>query len=148
VADTEPRESAGFRRFWNRFRGPWRVSVAEDSMWPAIEPGDWLLVDPTVHRWPRRGAIVVFQEPGSDLIAIKRVAARPGDTVSDIAVTDPATGEPVSVTVRLPPDEAWLLGDDSRRSIDSRRYGPVSVDRLIARAWFRYAPLRRLGRLR
>ena len=30
---------------------------------PAIEPGDWLLVDPTTIRWPRRGSVVVFHEP-------------------------------------------------------------------------------------
>jgi len=29
--------------------------------------------------------------------------------------------------------------------IDSRRYGPVPLDLLVGRAWFRYAPLRRLG---
>ena len=27
--------------------GPWRVAVEETSMLPALEPGDWLLVDPT-----------------------------------------------------------------------------------------------------
>ena len=38
-----------------RVRGPWRVAVERGSMVPAIEPGDWLLVDPTTARWPRRG---------------------------------------------------------------------------------------------
>jgi signal peptidase I len=131
-----------------RLGGTWRVAVAEDSMRPAIEPGDWLLVDPSARRWPRRGSIVVFREPESELIAIKRVAARPGETVSDLPVTDPATGEHKHVELQLGPGEAWLLGDAADRSIDSRRYGPVSVDRLIARAWFRYAPIRRLGRVR
>ena len=52
-------------------------------MEPAIEPGDWLLVDPTVDRWPRRGSVVVFREPDSGLLAIKRVvgAARRLDPV-------------------------------------------------------------------
>ena len=39
-----------------RARGPWRVVVSETSMTPTIEPGDWLLVDPTTIRWPRRGS--------------------------------------------------------------------------------------------
>ncbi|MEA2620811.1 MAG: hypothetical protein QOC97_1584, partial [Chloroflexota bacterium] len=30
-------------------------------MTPAIEPGDWLLIDPTIVRWPRRGSVVVFR---------------------------------------------------------------------------------------
>lgn len=114
-------------------------------MRPAIEPGDWLLVDPTVRRWPRRGSIVVFREPGSDLLAIKRVAARPGDVVHGVRVTDPASGQEVGVTIRLIPDEAWLLGDDQTASVDSRRYGPVALERLVGRAWFRYAPMSRVG---
>ena len=29
--------------------------------------------------------------------------------------------------------------------VDSRRYGPVPVELLVGRAWFRYAPWRRIG---
>ena len=114
-------------------------------MVPAIESGDWLLVDPTSTRWPRRGSIVVFREPDSDLLAAKRVVAGPGDRVAF------AGGH-----LRLGDDEAWLLGDADEaatteaglgESIDSRRYGPVPVELLVGRAWFRYAPLRRIGRI-
>jgi signal peptidase I len=139
-----------------RGRGPWRVAVAEGSMLPTIRPGDWLLVDPTTDRWPRRGAIVVFREPGTGLLAIKRVAGRPGDWVPF------ADG-----WLQLADDEAWLLSDatdvgpaaSSDRPpiiiggeethvgapIDSRRYGPVPVTALVGRAWLRYWPLRRIG---
>jgi len=112
-------------------------------MHPAIEPGDWLLVDPTVTRWPRRGSVVVFLEPDSDELAIKRVAAGPGDRVRY------AEGYLI-----LGADEAWLLSDASDAEllasglgepVDSRRYGPVPVELLVARAWFRYAPARRIG---
>ncbi len=105
-------------------------------MRPALEPGDWLLVDPTVRRWPRRGSIVVVTEPGSDLLVVKRVAARPGDEVAT------ELGP-----YRLEDGEAWLLGD-APGSHDSRHYGPVALPRLVARAWFRYGPSRRVGRLR
>jgi signal peptidase I len=112
-------------------------------MRPAIEPGDWLLVDPTVGRWPRRGSIVVFREPGSALLAIKRVAARPGDWMP--------FGEG---WLQMAEDEAWLIGDATDAdlegagagpAVDSRRYGPVPVEALVGRAWLRYAPLRRIG---
>lgn len=115
-------------------------------MSPAIEAGDWLLVDPTVARWPRRGSVVVFREPDTDELAIKRVAAGPGDRVPY------ADGFLI-----LGADEAWLLSDapdaallaaGHGQPVDSRRYGPVPVELLVARAWFRYAPLRRLGTLR
>jgi signal peptidase I len=114
-------------------------------MRPAIEPGDWLLVDPTTRRWPRRGTVVVFREPLTGVLAIKRVAARPGDWVPF------ADG-----WLQLDDDEAWLLGDATDEAlaarghgpaIDSRRYGPVSVEALLGRAWFRYGPARRLGRI-
>ena len=114
-------------------------------MRPAIEPGDWLLVDPTGTRWPRRGSVVVFREPDSEQLAIKRVAARPGDRVPY------ADGYLV-----LGDDEAWLLSDapDAElmaaglgEPVDSRRYGPVPVDLLVGRAWFRYAPIPRIGRI-
>ena len=122
---------------WRRARsGTWRVAVAEQSMAPALAPGDWLLLDPTSGRWPRRGSIVVFHEPDSDLLAIKRVAARPGDRVRISAGL-----------LHLAEDEAWLLGDNAAASIDSRRYGPVAIDALVGRAWFRYGPIARVGRL-
>jgi signal peptidase I len=112
-------------------------------MQPAIQPGDWLLVDPTTRTWPRRGSVVVFREPDSGELAIKRVAGRPGDQVPY------AEGYLI-----LGADEAWLLSDASDAEllaagygepVDSRRYGPVPVDLLVGRAWFRYAPLRRFG---
>jgi len=67
---------------WRRFRGgPWRVAVAEESMTPALQPGDWLLLDPMPRRWPRRGSVVVVRQPGTGQLAIKRVTAGPGDVV-------------------------------------------------------------------
>ena len=114
-------------------------------MLPAIEPGDWLVVNPRLSRWPRRGSVVVFREPLSDALAIKRVSAGPGEQVrfADGFLT-------------LGVDEAWLAADASEAEaaaagfgppIDSTRYGPVPLDRVVARALFRYAPLRRFGRI-
>jgi signal peptidase I len=138
-----PRSIARAANLAERARGPWRVVVSEPSMAPTIEPGDWLLVDPTIARWPRSGSIVVFREPDSDLLAIKRVAAGPGDRVQLDA------GHLI-----LGADEAWLLSNaadadllaaGAGQPIDSRRYGPVPVNALVGRVWFRYGPLERLG---
>jgi len=149
MAEPEPRQSAGLHRVQRgatlreRLRGPWRVVVRERSMEPTILPGDWLFVDPTVRRWPRRGSIVVFREPDDGLLAIKRVAAGPGDPVR--------LDEGHLV---LGADEAWLLSDapigllaaqGGGTPVDSRRYGPVPVDCLVGRVWFRYGPVRRMG---
>jgi signal peptidase I len=138
---------AGLRRRpgLRRLRGPWRVRVEEASMRPAIEPGDWLLVDPTTRRWPRPGSVVVFREPDGGGLAVKRVSGRPGDRV-------PFAGG----FLALGPDEAWLTADATTARtadagygppIDSGRFGPVPLHLLVGRVWFRYGPLRRLGRI-
>ena len=114
-------------------------------MLPAIRPGDWLLVDPTVARWPRRGAVVLFRDPLDDALSLKRVAARPGERV--------AFG---GGYLELADDEAWLLADASPEDaaaagfgapIDANRFGPVALDALVGRAWFRYGPVGRIGRI-
>lgn len=115
-------------------------------MLPAIAPGDWLLVDPTIRRWPRPGSIVLFQEPDSGELALKRVAGRAGARI-------PFAGGYLTLAA----DEAWLEADAAPgtaaaagfgRPIDSGRFGPVPVDLLVGRAWFRYGPPGRIGRLR
>jgi signal peptidase I len=115
-------------------------------MLPAIAPGDWLLVDPTTQRWPRPGTVVVFREPGTGELALKRVAARAGDRVAF------AGG-----FLAMARDEAWLVADATTAAsatagfgppIDSNRFGPVGVDQLVGRVWFRYGPIRRMGPVR
>jgi signal peptidase I len=117
-------------------QGPWRVEVAGDSMAPALLPGDWLLMDPTTARWPRRGTLVVVREPESALVVVKRVAGRPGDRV--------ARGD--APPTLLGATEAWLTSDAPGAGIDSRRYGPVDAERLLGRVAWRYGPRERFGR--
>ena len=114
-------------------------------MLPAIAPGDWLLVDPIQRRWPRVGSIVLFREPESLELALKRVAAGPGGRVRF------AGGYLV-----LAADEAWLTADATPGiageagfgpPIDSTRFGPVPLDLLVGRVLLRYGPLRRIGRI-
>jgi hypothetical protein len=114
-------------------------------MVPAILPGDWLVVSPLVSDWPRPGTVVVFREPLSEALAIKRVGARAGGSV-------PFAGGYLT----LAPGEAWLIADADEKAaasvgsgppIDSQRFGPVDVGDLVGRVLFRYAPLRRVGRI-
>ena len=114
-------------------------------MAPAILPGDWLVVNPRVSRWPRPGSVVVFREPLSETLAIKRVAAGPGERVRF-----------GGGFLTLAADEAWLIADADEKAsaavgsgppIDSNRFGPVGLGDLVGRVLFRYAPLRRFGRI-
>jgi signal peptidase I len=113
-------------------------------MEPALREGDWLLVDPTTARWPRRGSVVAFRQPDTGTLAVKRVAGSPGERIPFR-----------EGYLELADDEAWLVADADAamtaaaghgEPVDSNRYGPVPVALLVGRVWFRYAPLRRIGR--
>jgi len=115
-------------------------------MLPTVAPGDWLLIDPTVRGWPRRRSVVVIREPDTDQLAVKRIAFGPNDRVPFEDAFLP-----------LGEDEAWLEADASEETTaaagfgpprDSRRYGPVPLELLVGRVWYRYGPPRRIGRVR
>lgn len=129
----------------HRLSGPWRLAIQQSSMEPTILEGDWLLLDPTTTRWPRRGSVVAFLEPDSGVLAVKRVVALPGERV-------PFGGG----YLELADDEAWLIADATPEQtaaaglgepVDSERFGPVPVSFLVGRVWFRYGPWRRIGLL-
>jgi signal peptidase I len=108
-----------------------RYEIAEDSMRPALFPGDWVLG----LRHPRRiaaGDIVVLDLPGRPGFEIvKRVAAVAGD-----ALETPDGPRTVGA------DEVWVLGDDpAAGSIDSRHFGPVGRASIRAKLIWRYQPL-------
>jgi nickel-type superoxide dismutase maturation protease len=97
-----------------------RVVVRDESMRPALEPGDRLLVDRGAYarRPPRVGEIVVLVDPeSSSRWLVKRVAA-----------VDSTAG---TVDVR---------GDATDLARDSRRFGPVKRTAIVGRAYRLYFP--------
>ena len=108
-------------------RGPFRVLVEGRSMEPALEDGDWVLVDPDafLSRSPRPGDLVLAPDPREPArVLIKRV----GEATSDGRLT--------------------ILGDAPDASTDSRVFGAIDPVLVRGRPWFRYWPLRRVGPLR
>ena len=108
--------------------------VRDDSMRPTLIPGDRLWVDPRPARQGRfaRGEIVVARDPdGSGRHLLKRVVGLADDPIGD--------GR------RVPDGSVYLEGDDRERSRDSRTFGPVALDAILAVAWFRYFPADRRG---
>ncbi len=96
-------------------------------MEPALEPGDWLLVDPDAYarRAPGPGSLILAPDPRqSDLVLLKRVGS-------------------VDADGRL-----HVLGDAPDASTDSRAFGSIDPGTVQGEPWFRYWPLRRAGRLR
>jgi len=103
-----------------------RVAVAEDSMLPALRPGDWLLAWRT--RRVRPGQVVLAwhpQRPG--FLLVKRAAWW------ERADAETAGG--------------WWLASDNpgAGAVDSARFGRVAADMIVARVLLRYGPIRRRG---
>ena len=98
-----------------------RVQVHGDSMRPALEPGDRLLVVSLLR--PRPGDVVAVVDPRDGRrVMVKRVSSVDGESIE-------------------------VLGDDPAASTDSRTFGPVRSDHVLGRAVYRYWPEQRRGRL-
>ena len=99
------------------------VVVSGDSMEPTLRDGDRVVVR-RLGRAPRTGEVVLVPDPRRpERSLLKRVAA-------------------------IRPDGVLLAGDRPERSTDSRQFGPVDPGSIEGRVLFRYAPLRRAGRIR
>jgi nickel-type superoxide dismutase maturation protease len=107
---------------------PFRVEVRGSSMLPSLSPGDWALAVATTRY--RRGDVVVVEHPARPGFEIvKRLVGLPGDLG--------AGGEV------LGPDEFWVEGDHPEASTDSRSFGPVRREQLVARVRLVYWPFQR-----
>lgn len=97
----------------------WRVAVAEQSMEPALRPGDWLLVRRTLHQGRplrlRRGQLVVARHPQRpSMLIVKRAARRE-------------------------PGGWWLTSDNpAAGAVDSRAFGPVPDSMIEGKVLLRY----------
>jgi nickel-type superoxide dismutase maturation protease len=97
----------------------WRIAVAERSMQPALDPGDWLLAYRTTSvRRPLRvrpGQLVVARHPHRpDLLIVKRA-------------------------VRREPGGWWLASDNpDGGAVDSRAFGPVPPGLIEGKILLRY----------
>lgn len=106
---------------------PHRVAVEGPSMGPALRAGDWLLVDPRAYRdgAPAVGDVVVAADPRDPgRLLIKRVHQLTAD------------------------GRLELRGDAPGTSTDSRIFGPLPTSAVLGRAWARYWPASRAGRIR
>ena len=101
----------------------WRVAVAEQSMEPALRPGDWLLVRRSMRagRPPRvrPGQVVIARHPAErGMLLVKRAAWRERG--------------------------GWWLASDNpgAGAVDSRAFGAVPANLIEGRVLLVYWPLR------
>jgi signal peptidase I len=135
------------------------VEVAGQSMEPAFEAGDYVLVRRgRVPGDTRAAGVVVCMRGPDQRLLLKRVVGLPGDSlrigtrvqVGGRALDEPyAHGETPPAQFRgvheLAPDEYLVLGDNRAASTDSRDFGPVRAEHIEGIAWLRYWPPERLG---
>ncbi len=142
-----------------------RTVVSGESMYPALEDGDNLIVDKISYRFtnPKRFDIVVFPFQYQDgVYYIKRVIGLPGETVQiqdgDIYINGRILQENygneeirnpgfASSEITLAEDEYFVLGDNRNNSRDSREpsVGNISGEDIIGKALFCIWPFDRIG---
>ncbi|MFY9716688.1 MAG: S26 family signal peptidase [Thermoplasmata archaeon] len=129
------------RRWWSTRR----VVVRDESMLPALRPGDRLLVDRHAYRGraPHVGEIVVVadpEEPSRWLVKrVARILLSSDPTAAGVAIRSPSVDGNEGFV--------FVLSDAPGPTRDSRTFGPVAVDRLIGHAYRRYFPADRRGPL-
>lgn len=137
------------------------------SMDPTLKTGDYLLIDEITYklREPERGDVVVFRSPPEPTkFFIKRIIGLPGDTVSIegsvVKITNAQNPKGFvlseefithasvnSMTVNVPADEYFVMGDNRNGSFDSRSWGTLPKANLRGRALLRLLPLKEIDYL-
>lgn len=139
--------------------------IPTESMVPTIQAGDHLVVNrlPYYHRNPVRGELIVFEHENEHLI--KRVIAEPGDIVDiksgyiylngeklneaayvlEEGVTFPFSKSEIELPYTVPSESYFVLGDNRRNSSDSRLFGPIKRENVIAKAGYRIFPFNTIG---
>jgi len=84
-----------------------------------------------------RGLVIVFVSPKDPSeFVIKRVIAKENDVIRN-----------AGRTLVIPKGHCWVEGDNASKSIDSRRYGPISVGLITGVASHIISPFRRIRAL-
>ncbi len=131
------------------------------SMEPNFFDGDYLIVDELSYRLrePNRGEVIVFHYPKQpDQRFIKRIIGLPNEEIKlqgdKITITDnqgnvitlneseylPGINLSASHNITLGKDEYFVLGDNRRNSLDSRKWGSLSRDEIIGKVLIRAWP--------
>ena len=135
------------------------------SMEPNFYDGEYLIVDEISYRFkePNRGDIVIFHPPDNPKVYyIKRIIGLPNEVVDikngEIRVYEQDSVDPLIIDeskylsedqqlrpsekyhVKLADTEYYLMGDNRRSSLDSRRLGPINESHIKGKVALRAFP--------
>ena len=142
---------------------PFIVSGA--SMEPTFQTGQYLIVDELTYHFeqPQRGQVIIFKYPlDPTQYFIKRIIGLPGETVNikggtvSITKTDGSTlnlpesyikniGNGADMSVTIPADQYFVMGDNRPESSDSRYWGLLPRGNIVGRAFVRLLPINEIG---
>jgi len=142
---------------------PFIVSGA--SMEPTFQTGQYLIVDELTYHFeqPQRGDVIIFKYPlDPSQYFIKRIIGLPGETVNirggtvSITKADGTTlnlpegyvkniGNGADMSVSVPQDRYFVMGDNRPESSDSRYWGLLPHANIVGRAYVRLLPVNEIG---
>lgn len=147
-----------------------KSKVPSSSMEPTIMPGDRIVFNRigAYYQKPKRGDIVIFEEGNQKLI--KRLIGLPGEAIDLMDgkvyvdgvelleeayigkevrtnfIDDPRY-ESIRYPYTVPEDSYFFMGDNRSGSLDSRAFGAIKEDRIIAIGAYRIYPFDKIGKL-
>jgi signal peptidase I len=146
-----------------------RVAVAGESMTPALQPDEFLVLRAGPPREDRAyGQVVALLDPrpalerpeGEPRLLLKRIVGLPGESlrvgggvqingrVLDEAYAHGETPHEQHRGInRIEAGYYFVMGDHRGASTDSRDFGPIHRDQIVGTAVLRYWPPERFGRL-
>lgn len=140
------------------------------SMEPTFASGDYIFTSKITYKFrsPERGDVIVFRSPKNpDIDYIKRIIGLPGDQILIQNGIVNVNGKPIhesyiasstnlwdggfvseGVSITIPGNELFVMGDNRQRSSDSREFGSIPVESVIGQVFYRYFPSSKMGEIR
>ena len=122
--------------------------VEGETMSPTYNDGDYLLINKTTTKFDRSNIIVTHNPKDQDQFLIKRIVGLPNEKVEikngNVFIDGKILNEEYiieqtfgDISITLDNDQYFILGDNRNRSLDSRIFGPISLDDIEGKVFYK-----------